>query len=218
MLAGDGRLRQPNIGWARPPSPAETARDRRTSAGRGRRAPLRSTGSACRVRRKERALPGKWCTRSPTDVLPSSSRIMMRGGVVASFRERFAVSEGREAGESLPSETSERGIEVRSAMREAPIHGLIFHFAATKVRPKMQRIPLSDGAPVQRCQWRSMALHPLGRGAPVQCSSWVLLRSRAEPPFRIRTRGVRNPVWSFFSRKLQAKTTFSKSPLRLLKF
>ena len=35
----------------------------------------------------------------------------------------------------------------------------------------MQRITLGDGAPVQRCQWRSVALHPLGRGAPVQGSS-----------------------------------------------
>ena len=48
---------------------------------------------------------------------------------------------------------AERGCRVRSAACKATIARLRFHFAATKVRPKMQRCPLGGGAPVQCCQW-----------------------------------------------------------------
>ena len=67
---------------------------------------------------------------------------------------------------------------------------------------KMQRLPFGDGDPVQRCQRRCARevrrrqRGPFGRGAPVQCSVHVLLsKSRAEPPFRIRTRKASKSIF-----------------------
>ena len=49
----------------------------------------------------------------------------------------------------------------------------------------------------------TFAVGPLGRGAPVQCfvQAFLLLSPRAEPPFRNRARGLRNPVELVFGRK-----------------